>query len=224
MKRIITFLTILISISAIAQNSTEKTIGEFSKLKVYDLINVELIKATENKIIVSGNNQENVLIHNLNGTLKIKMKLKKAYNGNETLVTLYYKNIENIDVNEGAKVNTNDKIKQFEIQLSAQEGGVIKVPLNVTFTKIKAVSGGIIETTGKSQIQNISLSTGGVYKAKDLKTEKTEVTIKAAGEAHITASKLVDIKIRAGGDVFIYGKPEKVNESKVLGGRVKYVD
>ena len=32
---------------------------------------------------------------------------------------------------------------------------------------------------------------------------------------------VLDIKIRAGGDVYIYGDPKKVNESKALGGRIK---
>ena len=66
--------------------------------------------------------------------------------------------------------------------------------------------------------------TGGFYNGKDLKTEKTEVSINAAGEAHVKASKLVDIKIRAGGDVYVYGNPETIKESKVLGGRVKRMD
>ena len=46
----------------------------------------------------------------------------------------------------------------------------------------------------------------------------------AAGEAHVNASKLVDVKIRAGGDVFIYGDPETINEDRVLGGRIKRMD
>jgi hypothetical protein len=45
-----------------SQTPTTKTLGEFSELKVYDLINVELIKASENKIIISGANSNNINI------------------------------------------------------------------------------------------------------------------------------------------------------------------
>ena len=46
----------------------------------------------------------------------------------------------------------------------------------------------------------------------------------AAGEADVNASDFVDIRIRAGGDVFIYGNPERVDESRVIGGRIKRMD
>ena len=221
MKRLVIIITILISAIGIAQNPIEKTIGEFTELKVYDLIQVELLKSSENKVTIIGENKEDVLVNNKNGKLKIKMKLEEAFDGAKTKVILHYTSVDVIDVNEGAKVTSDDIIKQFEIDLKAQEGGLIRVPVNVTYTNIKAVSGGIIKTTGSSKSQDISLSAGGVYQGELLETEKTEVTIKAAGEAHVNASKLVDVKIRAGGDVFIYGDPKTVNESRVLGGRVK---
>ncbi|SFZ90181.1 Putative auto-transporter adhesin, head GIN domain [Flaviramulus basaltis] len=221
MKTLIKFIVLFVTTTIFAQKPIEKTIGEFSELKVYDLINVELVKSNENKVTITGENTEDVLINNKNGTLKIKMKLEEAYDGNKTKVVLHYTTIDVIDVNEGATVNSDYTIKQFEIDLRAQEGGIINMPLDVTYANIKAVSGGVIETSGTSKSQDVSLLTGGVYKGEMLATEKTEVTIKAAGEAYVKASNLVDVKIRAGGDVFIYGNPETVNESKVLGGRVK---
>lgn len=224
MKTLVKILVLFITTTIIAQNTIEKTVGEFTELKVYDLINVELIKSNENKVVISGENKEDVLINNKNGTLKIKMKLEEAFDGSKTKVKLYYTTVDIIDVNEGAKVTSEDTIKQFEIDLKTQEGGIIKVPVDVNYTNIKAVTGGVIETSGTSKTQNISILTGGVYKGELLDTEKTEVNIKAAGEAYVKASKLVDIKIRAGGDVFVYGNPETVNESKVLGGRVKRID
>ncbi len=221
MKQILSVLAIIISSTTFAQESIEKTIGEFKELKVYDLIDVELIKSKENKIIITGENKEDVLVNNKNGKLKIKMKLEEAFDGNKTRVKLYYSGVDIIDVNEGAKVFSKDKIKQFEIDLKAQEGGKINVKLNVTYANIKSVTGGVIKTAGKAKSQDISLLTGGVYKGEALKTENTEVAIRAAGEAYVNASGVVDIKIRAGGDVFIYGDPETVNESRVFGGRVK---
>jgi hypothetical protein len=219
-----TFLLLFTASALFSQNPIVKSIGEFTELKVYDLIQVELIKSNENKVIITGDNAKDVLIINKNGVLKIKMKLEEAYDGNKTLVKLYYTTVDIIDVNEGAKVTSDDTIKQFEIDLKAQEGASINIPVNVSYTNIKAVTGGIITTKGTSTNQDISILTGGIYKASELDTEKTEVSINAAGEAYVKASKLVDIKIRAGGDVFVYGNPETINESKILGGRIKRMD
>ena len=224
MKQILSILVIIISSTIFAQEPIEKSIGEFTELKVYDLIEVELIKSKENKVIISGENNKEVLVNNKNGKLKLKMSLERIFDGEKTKVTLYYTGLDIIDANEGANVHSKDVIKQFEIDLRSQEGGKIDIKLKTTYVNIKAVTGGNIKTTGKSKTQNVSVLTGGVYRGGELKTEKTEVAIRAAGEAHVNASNLVDVKIRAGGDVFIYGKPETVNESRVFGGRVKRME
>lgn len=221
MKRLITLITIVISSSIFAQNAVQKTVGEFSELKVYDLIQMELVKSDENKVIITGANSSSVLVNNKNGKLKIKMNLEGSFNGSNTKVVLHYTEVDIIDVNEGAQVKSQDTIKQFEIDLRAQEGGIIEIPMNTKYANIKAVTGGIIETSGTSKKQKITLLTGGKYKGEHLETETTEVSISAAGEAYVNGSKLVDVKIRAGGDVYIYGNPETINENKALGGRVK---
>ncbi len=223
MKRFVLILTVLISTIAIAQKPIEKSIGEFTNLKVYDLLDVKLIKSNENRIIISGKNNKDVLVNNKNGTLKIKMKLGETFDGNETKIQLYYTAVDVIDVNEGARVFSEDTIKQFEIDLNAQEGGKIKLNLDVNYANIRSVTGSNIETSGIAKHQDISIYTGGVYEGEDLKTEFTDVSIRIAGEAHVHAKTLVNAKIRAGGDVFIYGNPERVDESKVLGGRIKRV-
>ena len=217
---------LILSFSALfnAQAQVEKKLGEFHELKVYDLIDVQLVKSDENRIVLTGNNTQDVVIVNKNGVLKIRMNIEKSFDGNKTKATLYYTNIDVIDANEGSSIYSDDLIKQFDFKLNAQEGGIIKVNLETTYLDAKSVTGGIIETKGTVKKQNIKMNTGGIYKGENLKTEETEVTIVAAGEAYVNASKLMDIKIRVGGDVYIYGNPEKVNESKAIGGRIKRMD
>lgn len=221
MKHIFTALTILITSTAIAQNSLEKTIGEFTELKVFDLIEVRLVISDENKIVITGKNIEDVVVINKNGKLKIRMILEERFDGKNTSVTLFYTTVDILDVNEGATISSVDTIKQYEIDLKAQEGGKINVHLEVKIANIKAVSGGIIKAHGSATKQKVSLNTGGVYEGKNLQTETTTVIIKAAGNAEVNASELVDIKIRAGGDVFVYGDPKTIIENRVFGGRVK---
>jgi len=217
------FILTLLCVTGIlnAQSPIEKTVGEFKELKAYDLIEIKLVKSTEDKISITGKNASDVVIVNKNGTLKIRMNLEKSFDGNKTYVTLHYANIDILDANEGAYIYSDETFKQFDLKLRAQEGGLIKLNVDNSFLDVKAVTGGIIETHGLTKKQNIVLNTGGIYHGKDVKTEETEVSIVAAGEAYVNASKLVDVKIRVGGDVFIYGNPEKVNESKAIGGRIK---
>lgn len=224
MKTIVKVFVLFITTVVFAQKPIEKTIGEFTELKVYDLIEVELIKSDQNKVVINGKNKKDVLVNNKNGTLKIKMKLEEAYDGDETKVSLYYTNIDVIDVNEGAYVHSKDIFKQFEIDLNAQEGGKIKVNVDVNYLNVRSVTGSNVRTQGNAKHQDVSIYTGGVYAGKDLKSEFTDVSIRIAGEAHVNAKTLVNAKVRAGGDINIYGNPERVDESKVLGGRIKRIE
>lgn len=224
MKIVLMIVSLFLGVHSMAQEGIEKNIGDFDELKVYDLINVTLVKSDKNRAVISGDHKSDVELVNSNGTLKIKMRLGEKFDGNKTNVTLYYRGIDVIDVNEGSYVTSDDTFQQQKMELRAQEGGVIKITLEVSENEVKAVTGGQVEVSGNAVRQDISINTGGIFSGKNFETESTYVSISAAGEAYINASKLADIKVRAGGDVYIYGNPEKVNESKVFGGRIKRMD
>jgi len=221
MKKFTLILAFIISLPVLAQETIEKSLGEFSTVKVYDLINLNMIQSNENKVVISGRNKNDVEILNKNGKLKIRMNIEEIYDGNDTVVSLYYTSIEEIDANEGAKVAVKETIEQFEIELRAQEGAEITTDLKTKYATVRAVTGSVINISGSSKNQDLSIYTGGVVNGKEFITEKTEVSINAAGEASINASEFVDVRIRAGGDVYIYGNPKRIDESRVFGGRIK---
>ena len=96
--------------------------------------------------------------------------------------------------------------------------------MDVDDVDIKAVTGGIIEASGLAKNQSIVLNTGGVFDGRDLKTSTSEVKISAGGEAEVFASERIDIDVKAGGDVTVYGQPKEVNKSTFVGGRIRIVD
>lgn len=221
MKNLSLIITFAISLALNAQETIETTVGEFSTVKVYDLINLKMVKSDENKVVISGKNKKDVEILNKNGKLKIRMKLEESYDGEDTIVVLHYTSVDVIDANEGAKVEVESVIDQFEIDLKTQEGAEITAKLKTTYANIRAVTGGVINATGSSKNQDISIYTGGVFNGEELITEQTEISVNVAGEAYVHATEYVDVRIKAGGDVFIYGNPKQVDESRVLGGRIK---
>jgi hypothetical protein len=214
-------IVLLLSISLNAQSPIEKNVGEFSTVKVFDLIHVSLVKSDEEKVIISGEDTDAVQVINKNGVLKIRMKIDKVFDGIKTFVAIHYKDLKVIDANEGSRIVGNELIEQEEIELRAQEGATIKVGLDVRHVDIRAVTGGIIETRGKALSQKIKINTGGIYDGKEFITETTTVSIKAGGEADVNASKLVDAKIRAGGDILIFGNPKTINKDRIFGGSIK---
>ncbi|MGB6268822.1 MAG: head GIN domain-containing protein [Olleya sp.] len=221
MKTFLAIALLVVTSVLTAQNPIEKGVGDFSEVKVFDLIEVNLIKSDVDKVEITGDDIEDVEVINKDGKLKIRMKFDKIFNGERTFVAVYYTKLNVIDGNEGAFISSNELIKQNYIELRAQEGARLKIGLDVDKVDIRAVTGGIIETRGKAISQDITLNTGGVYEGRSFETQNTSVNIKAAGEADIHASKVVNAKVLAGGDVFIYGNPESINENTTFGGRVK---
>lgn len=221
MKNTFILLALLTTTFLFSQNTIEKKIGEFTEVKAFDLINVIMLKSDENKVVIEGRNRRNVKIVNKNGKLKIRMELEESYDGNDTQVTLYYTDVEIIDANEGAEIEVKDVLKQFDIKFKSQEGGQITANIDASYTDVRAVTGGIINLTGTSKNLDVSIYTGGEFYGQDLKTKSTEVSINAVGEARVNASKFVEARVRAGGEVYIYGNPEEIDQKTVLGGKVK---
>ena len=224
MRTILAITFLVLSAVLTAQNPKEKGVGDFSEVKVFDLIEVNLIKSNTNKVEITGDDIDDVEVINKNGTLKIRMKLDKIFNGDKTFVAVYYTKLNIIDGNEGAFISSNELITQDYIELRAQEGARLKIGLDVDNVEIRAVTGGIIETRGKANSQDITLNTGGIYEGKSFETKSTSVSIKAAGEADVYASQSVDAKVLAGGDVFVYGNPSRIKENTTFGGSVKRMD
>lgn len=221
MKTIFTFLLVTIAVTINAQNPLDKNVGDFNEVKVYDLIEVNLVKSDEESVVITGEDVDDVQVINKNGILKIRMKFERSFDGTKTFVTVNYKDIDVIDGNEGAFISSNELIEQDKITLKSQEGARLKIGLDVNTLEVRAVTGGVVETLGMANTQNISITTGGMYEGKAFETKNTNVTIKAAGEADVYASNAVDAKVRAGGDIYIYGNPETVKENRVFGGRIK---
>lgn len=224
MKLLVSIFTLCMAFTLSAQNPLNKNVGDFNEVKVYDLIAVNLVKSDENKVVITGDDVQDVEVVTKDNKLKIRMKFDKLFNGAKTFVAVHYTTLNIIDGNEGAIITSNELIEQDYIELRAQEGARLKIGLNVNKVDIKAVSGGIIETRGKGTSQDVNLNTGGIYEGQGFETLTTSVSIKAAGEADVYASNTVNAKIRAGGDINIYGHPKTVNEDTALGGRISRIE
>lgn len=221
MKKLIVGAAILFVQMSFGQ--VTKELGEFDTVKVYDKLLVKLVQSSENKVVIKGAREAELEAVNKNGILKLRMPFPKLLSGNDLEVTLYYKHIELIDVNEGAEVTSKETLKATSFKVSAQEGGKINVDLNVDKLKVSSVSGGEITATGKADNLDASLGAGGYFLGSKLATSQTKVSVSAGGKADVNASTLVDAKVSAGGSIYIYGKPKQINQKTVFGGKIEEV-
>jgi len=221
MKKLLIGAAILVAQMSFGQIT--KNLGDFDSVKVFDKLHVKLVPSSENKIVIKGARESEVEVVNKQGLLKLRMPFPKLLSGDDLDITLYYNNIELIDVNEGAMVSSKEAIKATAFKVSAQEGGKITVDLDVDKLKVSSVSGGEITLTGKATNQDASLGAGGFLLASKLVTSQTTVSVSAGGKADVNASTLVEAKVSAGGSIYIYGKPKQINQKTVFGGKIEEV-
>lgn len=222
MKKLIFIAILCISAISFSQQTTE--VGDFSELKVYDLITVKLVPSDENKVVVEGKNTEFVKTINDSGVLKIRMELEERFDGSETTVTVHFKNISILDANEGAEINSEAEIKSSSLELKTQEGGKINVIIATENVNIKSVSGGIVKAKGTTNKQDISINSGGIYEAKDLISNEAYVNVTAGGSAIIYTKEKIEAKVTAGGIITVYGNPKDVKKKKLAGGKIEIVE
>ena len=221
MKKLV-FSLLLISTAAFSQ--VEKEVGDFYKVTAFDQIDVLLIQSDENKIILNGNGADDVEVINKNGQLKIRMPITKMLSGDNISATVYFKELTAVEANEGSRISSEATFKATVFDIIAKEGSEIRLNLDVQKLNVKVKNGSKIYLDGKAEDQDILVNSGGIYQASTLKTLKTKININAGGNAFIFVTDLLDVKIRAGGNVSIYSKPKEFIKEVIAGGTFCFIE
>ena len=229
MKRIIYICALVFSFNALAQSVITKNLGDFTTLKVYNGIEVELIKSNEHKLEITGEKAEIVKIKNVNNTLKLALpfSLKPENNSadGQVLIKLYYnKDIAIIDANEGSTITGKD-ITQDKLEVNTQERAFINLVIKVKYLEVRASSGGIIKLSGDTKNQNVDVDLYGIYNGFSLICEVNSIVKAGTGaKAEILAGEILNAKVSFGGSIFYKGTPEVLKDKKVIGGIIQKRD
>ena len=196
-------------------------VSEFINLKVYSGIEVRLIPAEDNKLIIRGEDRMDVVAKIKGQTLKIRHSLEHILNPSFTYVELYHKGeIDEISLYQGTTLKTDSTYRQTSITLKIQEGST----MNFKFAGQKLTSmvstGGKLFLSGKVTNHQSSVSSGGACEGEIFETEQTKVNVTAGGLSYAYATELLEAKVTAGGIIRIYGDPKKMVTKKAIGGQI----
>lgn len=206
---------------AFSQNTVTKNPGDFNKITSFDKIDIILIPSNENKVVLNGSGSNDVELVNKNGELKIRMLITKMLKGDNVSATVYYKNIDAVEANEGSRIASEAVFKVINFDIIAKEGSEVKLYFEADRVSLKASSGSNIILSGNASNQDIVLNTGAILDASTLTTKQTIITVNTGGEAAIFATDFVDAKVRAGGNITIFGKPKQINKKTIAGGSIE---
>ncbi len=222
MKRFILTLLIIPSL-LMSQEEINRNLGEFTKLSIYDGINVELVKSDKNKVEASGENTRFVVVKNKNGNLKIRLNVQKRFSGDRTMVKLYYKNLYSFIAHEGSNIFSKDTIKQADLKIKGHTGSRIDVPVELNSISVTSTAGAKITLRGSSTYLEASSATGSQINARNMVIEDGEVSALSGSMVDVRAQISLEATARIGGVINVHSKTERITEKVSLGGSVIYL-
>ena len=217
------YILLLFTIPTLCQVKIDRDLGQFSKVAVYDGINLELVKSEENKVEITGKNTSFVVVKNKNGDLKIRLNLERRFSGDRTKVTLYYKTLYNIISHEGSNVFSKDTINQADLNIKANTGSTQNMLINLNTFNTTAATGANINVSGKTEYHDSSVSTGAEINAENLMTTETYASATTGGVLNVSATKELEANSKLGGIINVHEKTDKITESISVGGVVNYI-
>jgi len=222
MKKVLLLIAILFfQISNISAQESQM-LSEFEKVKVFSGLTVQLTPSDQNKIEIEGNMSKEVMISQKKGALRLRLQVKNYFKRNNVNIKVYYTNpLLAVEANENSQVTFGQKLRQDEILLKAQEGSTIYCEGVFTQLTARSSAGSDITLGGETVNQEVVVNTGGYVNGKEMKSKYTLINLNAGGKSIINASEEVDIKVRAGGRVTIYGNPKKMKQNTFIGGIIE---
>lgn len=223
MKKVVFISLFLLASLLNAQTTITKELGEFSELKVYNGIELEIIQSEEQKLVITGEKAEKVKIKQNDSTLKISLRFPETMAEGKVKAKLYIKKaIATIDGNEGAII-TGKGFEQPKIEIKAQEGSFINLVVNTKHLKVKTSSGGVIKLSGDTKNQTVDANLGGTYHGYNMMVSNSCIVKAGSGaKVEVQSGETLDAKVSFGGSIFYKGEPEVLKDKKVIGGVIEH--
>jgi hypothetical protein len=223
MKQLIIIFLVFLVAEMKAQEITID-LDNFSEVEVTRGLKVNFTKANVNKAVITGNSRDKVQVRVEKGVLTVKTSLNQLLKVDNTVVEIFYKQLHSVIARQNSSLEFCGKIAQPIFKVRSSEGAGIMATLDVENLVAVASTGGTLNLMGKALIQEIDIRAAGEFKGENLQGENVNVSLNGGGNANVFARKYVNATVRAGGNVYIYGNPEKIEEKVSFGGSIKKIN
>jgi hypothetical protein len=165
--------------------------------------------------------EDNIIPHiqsNVNGN-----KLSLSYDTstpNPTKTVKFYltvKDLSSISISGAVKVETNSFKTQSLVISTNGYGEGNMAGLNISNLTVNISGAGKMTMAGTAADQTITISGGGDYQARDLKSQTTTITINGAGKGTLNVSNILNAIINGSGDISYIGNPQVSQQINGMG-------
>lgn len=223
-KILILALTFTISIP-FGFSQITKVLDIAHELEVTDKLQVTVVPSDSNKIVITGELANQVEIIQKDKQLRLKMAAGYLLKGGDVFVRVYSPELNSFAVQKGAVIQTEGAfIAADSLTIVANEGGAVDLQIKTNKLKVNGTTGAKVELNGSVDVQDINLTFGASYYAKDLVGKQAFVIINGGGKADVHAAISADVRTRAGGTVNVYGNPSERKQKRLAGGSINFIN
>ncbi|WP_027376724.1 head GIN domain-containing protein [Kaistella palustris] len=200
---------------------------DFDEIKVAQSINAQIVKANEEKVVVTAPADiiDEILVDNNGGKLFIHFKPNMNISARNVAVKIFAKDFSALEASSSARIKVLDKFTQertdVKVSSSAEISGdleandiSVQVSSSANFTaKIWAVnlkaevsSSGDINISGKSQNADLDASSSGTLNAQKVVTQNAEAKASSSGDISISVSDRLNAAASSSGSIMVIKK------------------
>jgi hypothetical protein len=210
-------LAIWLAQPTLAQKSTtvEREVGAFDQLRIGGSFEVVLRQGAKPHVTleVRGTDPENIETEVIGSSLEVR--LRRQNNGWEwsrnvdVKVTITYTSLRSIRSSGSSEIVAESVLTGPILDLRSSGSGSLRAKVEADELNIEMSGSGSVEVTGRAKAQTISLSGSGGVRARDLESERVQVSISGSADADVYATKEIETRISGSGNVRYRGNPER---------------
>lgn len=207
------------------RGSETRKVKNFSKISASAGVDVILIQGNKEEAIVEADSDimEYVKTEVDGETLELTLKRRSFFNSwrnRKVKITVYYKNINGISSSAGADVNTENTLKGKILGVSVSSGADVDLEVDVETIAVSTSSGSDADIRGKTDNVKCSASSGSDINCKNLDAKHGKASVSSGADIELTATKSFSGSASSGGDIDVYGNPERFNKNTSSGGDI----
>ncbi|TVZ26319.1 putative autotransporter adhesin-like protein [Gillisia sp. Hel_I_86] len=223
MKKIVLLMFLSCAPLTFAQEITVE-LDNFIEAEITKGLKVNFTQAEENRAVITGSSRDKVDLQVKNGVLKISINIDYLWKEDNTIVNIFFKQFVKVEAKQNASIDLCGKISQPILNIRVQEGADVKANVEVENLYASVVTGGNLIIIGSATKQDIDVKAAGDFKGENLIGSDVKVSIAGGGTASIFSKSYVNAKVRAGGTIYVYGNPKKIDERTTFGGTIKKIN
>lgn len=181
---------------------TSQPLQEFSKIRIVDNIQVELVIADRYSIYIEDKEayQDNIFV--TNGVLSLS-----AENARGKKVKIFTKSVQQITLDGTARIESLDTIKTEGIQIQLDGASKAKLILDCQMAKVNMDGGAELIVSGKTNQLSLNADGASHFKGLNFTIQDATVTVDGAAQAKVAVNNSLSAKADGAAKISFKGNP-----------------